>query len=281
MRKRRSTLSQDQISGLNSIDLGSGQLREKTVAVPARRESCEVRWQGLLGRVGFAVLVFILLASQTVFGQQPAPGLSSDGRALYEKNCGNCHGALGHGISGIISIAGPSLQAEHDRQTVLDRVQTGKGIMPSFKRLLSAQQIDAVTDYVTQQLATIPLQGGNLGEGSTLFRIYCAPCHGTAARGGALAYAGTNAPSLVGKSAGIIAGTIRWGPGPMPSFPASAISNQQLDSIVKYVQFIQRPPDPGGTPMKYYGAVAEGLIAWIAVFLLLAAAGWIEKKGKG
>ncbi|MGA9885600.1 MAG: c-type cytochrome [Candidatus Acidiferrales bacterium] len=281
MRKRESTLSWDKISGLCSVDWGSGRSRSESVEVQFRRKSYGMPRQSLPVRLGFIVLVFILFASQSVFGQQPVSGFSSDGRALYQKNCENCHGALGHGISGIISIAGPSLQAEHDRQTVLDRVQTGKGIMPSFKRLLSAQQIDAVTDYVTQQLATIPLQGGNLGEGGTLFRIYCAPCHGTAARGGALAYAGTNAPSLVGKSAGIIAGTIRWGPGPMPSFPVSAISNKQLDSIVKYVQFIQHPPNPGGTPMKYYGSVAEGLVAWIAVFLLLATAGWIEKRGKG
>lgn len=281
MRKRESTLGRDQINRLRSIEWGSGRPRSDSVEVQFRRKSYGMPWQGLPSRLGFLVVIFVLLASQTAFGQQPVPGLSSDGRALYDKNCGNCHGALGQGISGIISIAGPSLQAEHDRQTVLDRVRAGKGIMPSFGRLLSAQQIDDVTDYVTQQLATIPLQGGNLSEGGTLFRIYCAPCHGTAARGGALAYAGTNAPSLVGKSAGIIAGTIRWGPGPMPSFPASAISDKQLDSLVKYVQFIQHPPNPGGTPMKYYGSVAEGLVAWIAVFLLLATAGWIEKRGKG
>jgi ubiquinol-cytochrome c reductase cytochrome c subunit len=188
---------------------------------------------------------------------------------------------LGQGLSGIISIAGPSLEAEHDPQTVATMIRDGKGTMPGFKPLLSPQQIDELADYVTQQLAVIPLQPGDLSDGGRLFRVNCAPCHGTAARGGALAFAGINAPSLVGKSAATIAGAIRWGPGPMPSFPQQVISDRQLDSITAYVRFLQRPPSPGGIPMKYYGSVAEGLIAWIAMCVMVGLTVWIEKRGKG
>ncbi|MHB8755023.1 MAG: c-type cytochrome [Candidatus Acidiferrales bacterium] len=239
-----------------------------------------MRHETIFIRFCSVLLLLLPLAPQAALGQQ-ASGSSPDGGAIFVQKCATCHGSQGEGVSGVISIAGPSLQAEHDRRTVVETVLKGKGIMPSFEPLLSEQQISAVADYVTQKLATIPLEGGNLSEGGTLFRVYCAPCHGTAARGGALAFAGTNAPSLVGKSAGIIAGTIRWGPGPMPAFPASAISDKQLDSIVQYVEFIQHPPNPGGIPMKYYGSVAEGFIAWIVVLLLVFTAGWIEKRGKG
>jgi ubiquinol-cytochrome c reductase cytochrome c subunit len=269
------------LRSIRSLGCPSGWLEPEEAALrfPDRRLS--VSQEAFIARALFGLLAFIFLASQTALGQQPEPGSSPNGSAVYLKRCSTCHGTAGQGISGVISIAGPSLQAEHDRRTVVNMVRSGKGIMPSFKHLLPEEDIDSVADYVTQQLATIPLQGGDLSEGGALFRVYCAPCHGTAARGGAMASAGINAPSLVGKSAATIAGTIRWGPGPMPKFPSSAISDQELDSIVMYVQFMQHPPSPGGTPMRYYGSVAEGFVAWIAVFLLVATAGWIEKRGKG
>jgi ubiquinol-cytochrome c reductase cytochrome c subunit len=206
---------------------------------------------------------------------------SADGAAVYAAHCIKCHGPDGAGVAGVISIAGPSLKAEHDRGAVVDTVLHGKGIMPSFKPVLSPALINAVADYVTTQLATIPLAPGDLGEGGTLFRIDCAPCHGVSARGGAIAFAGTNAPSLVDKSAAMIAGTVRWGPGLMPSFPPAAITDQQLDSIVTYVQFLQHPPSPGGAPMQYFGSVAEGLIGWLGAFIIVAIAMWIERGGKG
>jgi len=46
----------------------------------------------------------------------------------------------------------------------------------------------------------LPLTQGDLGEGGKLFRVYCASCHRTAVRGGALAFTGRNAPALTNKS---------------------------------------------------------------------------------
>jgi ubiquinol-cytochrome c reductase cytochrome c subunit len=153
--------------------------------------------------------------------------------------------------------------------------------MPSFVYVLSVPEMRAVSDYVAQQLAVIPLAGGNLSEGGKLFRVYCATCHRTAVRGGALAFTGLNAPALTDKSAAIIAGTIRWGPGPMPAFPASVLTNKQLNSIVDYVKFVQHPPSPGGSPLNWYGPVAEGFAAWVIVFAIVVMTGWIERGGKG
>ena len=116
--------------------------------------------------------------------------------------------------------------------------------MPSFARVLTVAEMRAVADYVSQQLATIPLQRGNTGEGGELFRTNCAPCHRTAVRGGVLAYAGINPPNLTGLSAPLVAGAIRWGPGPMPKFPASILNNEPLNSFVDFVEFVQHPPVP-------------------------------------
>jgi ubiquinol-cytochrome c reductase cytochrome c subunit len=153
--------------------------------------------------------------------------------------------------------------------------------MPAFSRILTADQIRDVSRYVTSDLAVIPLVHGNIGDGGKLFRTYCAACHRTAVRGGVLAFAGRNAPALTDKSAALIAGAIRWGPGTMPKFPASVLSDEQLASTVDYVRFVQHPPNPGGDPLKQVGPVAEGGLAALAMLLVIAITGWIERGGKG
>jgi len=67
----------------------------------------------------------------------------------------------------------------------------------------------------------------------------------------------------------------------MPSFPPSVISNQQLASIVKYVEFVQHPPSPGGYSLDFRGPVVEGFAGWIAVFVIIGFAVLVEKGGKG
>lgn len=232
-------------------------------------------------RLTLCVLILMLLTSGVAHCQQPESGATPDGAAIFAQHCAVCHGDHGQGISSVISIAGPSLQAEHNHGTVMTAVETGPSHMPSFVRILTVPQIRSVAYYVTQHLAVIPLSGGNVAEGGILFRKNCAECHRTAVRGGALAYAGINAPALVGKSPALVAGAIRWGPGPMPPFPKSVISDEQLASIVKYVSFAQNPPSPGGNPLNFYGPVAEGFVGWVGVLALILFTVWIERGGRG
>jgi ubiquinol-cytochrome c reductase cytochrome c subunit len=207
--------------------------------------------------VGCAAFFAAALMAQSLSAQQSAPtGLP--GQAVFAARCGVCHGDRGQGVSARVTIAGPSLQAEHNVDAVIATVRDGRDVMP-----------------------TIPLTGGNLSEGGILFRTHCAACHRTAVRGGALVLVQTNAPALDTKSAAVIAGAIRSGPGPMPAFPPALISDQQLASIVDYVQFVQHPPNPGGNPLHWYGPVVEGLVACSIVLALAAIAMWIEKGGKG
>lgn len=228
----------------------------------------------------FCALVLYLPGALEVCAQQSPPS-SSHAEQIFEMRCAKCHGEHGQGRSGVISIAGPNIQAEHDKGQVLTAMYTGPSHMPVFSYVLSTKDADSVADYVVQKLAIIPLKKGDLGEGGKLFREHCAVCHRTAVRGGALVFTGVNAPNLVDKSPAIIAGAIRWGPGPMPRFPPSILDDDQVSSIVSYVRYVQHPPTPGGSPMKFIGPVAEGCIAWIIVFLLILATTWIEKGGKG
>ena len=230
-------------------------------------------------QLGFHACLCLCFASEVALPQEP--NKIPDGQAIFLARCAKCHGDKGEGVSAAITIAGPRIQAVHNPGDVIMAMEVGPSHMPSFADLLTMPEMHAVANYVTQHLATIPLSGGELSEGGELFRIHCASCHRTAVRGGALAFAGTNAPALTNKSAALIAGAIRWGPGPMPSFPPSVLNDRQLASIVEYVKFVQHPPNPGGAPIHWYGPVAEGLVAWSVVFGLILLTGWIEKGGKG
>ena len=222
-----------------------------------------------------------LFVTHVAFSQPALTQPFLSGKAIFEQHCAKCHGDRGQGISAVVSIAGPCLQAEHNPGRVMAAVELGPGHMPSFVYSLSLPQIHAVAEYVTQNIAVIPLGNGDIGEGGRLFRQYCASCHRTAVRGGALAFVGTNAPALTDHSAAIIAGAIRWGPGPMPAFPAAAISDKEISSIVDYIGYVQNPASPGGNPLNWYGPVAEGFAAWVGVLLLVFLTIWIERGGKG
>lgn len=244
----------------------------------AEREShLYLRFSFVAVQVCFTVLLTCATAaSQEQHGSQPA-----DGAAIFAQRCSVCHGDRGQGIAAAVTISGPSLKAEHDLGNVMTAVESGPSHMPSFSRVLTGEQIREVSSYVTSDIAVIPLTHGNIGEGGKLFRANCASCHRTSVRGGVLAFAGRNAPDLTKKSAALIAGAIRWGPGTMPSFPSSVLSDEQLASTVDYVRFVQHPPNPGGISMGEIGPVTEGGLGAVAVLLLIGLTGWIERGGKG
>lgn len=237
------------------------------------------------GRV-LAVFLLSLFVSPAAFCRQTTTQQTTTdpierGRVIFSRRCAECHGDHGQGVSAIVSIAGPSLLAEHDPGQVMTAVEVGPEHMPSFAWTMSVEDMRDVSQFVAQRIAVIPLTGGNLSEGGVLFRTYCSTCHRTAVRGGALAFDGVNAPNLAHQSKAIVAGAIRWGPGPMPAFPASVLTDQQVASITDYVSYVQHPPSPGGSPLKWIGPVAEGCVAWIVVFGIVAATMWIERGGRG
>jgi ubiquinol-cytochrome c reductase cytochrome c subunit len=206
---------------------------------------------------------------------------SPNGKAIFVAHCARCHGADGQGISSPISVAGPNIQAVHDPSAPMMAMEVGPGHMPSFAKVLSVPEMRVVAQYVADKLAVIPMEEGDIGQGGELFRQYCAACHRTGGRGGAMVFTGVNAPDLADKSLPIIAGAIRWGPGPMPAFPKSVLDDKQLASIVTYIQFVKSPPNPGGETLHWIGPVAEGFVAWVIMLAIVVLTTWIEKGGKG
>ena len=142
--------------------------------------------------------------------------------------------------------------------------------------LLDDHQIDALTAYIAWlapgPAIPAPHPGrGSLSEGLQLFTRDCAGCHQVAAQGGYVT--GAVAPPLEDATATQIAEAVRIGPYVMPRYSKRDLSDAQLNSIVRYVQYAAKHPNhEGGWGIGYIGPVPEGMVAWFlgAVAVILA-----------
>lgn len=75
---------------------------------------------------------------------------TADGQEVFSENCMSCHGDEGQGASG------PELQGDDfaaDLDKVIDQVKEGGDGMPAFEGDLSDDEIEAVSKYVTDEIA--------------------------------------------------------------------------------------------------------------------------------
>jgi ubiquinol-cytochrome c reductase cytochrome c subunit len=70
-------------------------------------------------------------------------------------------------------------------------------------------------------------------------------------------------PTLARATPTEIAEAVRIGPYVMPRFSRQRLSDAQLDSVIRYVQWAQSPEDPGGWAIGHLGPIPEGLVAWL------------------
>ncbi|MBW3615627.1 MAG: c-type cytochrome [Actinobacteria bacterium] len=206
-----------------------------------------------------------------------------DGRQLYVTGCSSCHGLDGTGTD-----RGPSLERSGaasayyylstGRMPLADEAQPRRK-PPAYSRA----EIDLLVDYVASLGTGPPIphvdpEAGDLAEGGVLFRSNCGPCHTAAGIGGALSY-GQAAPSVTSANALETAAAIRTGPGQMPVFGPETLSDHEVDSIVRYVRFLESPPTPGGAALGGAGPIPEGFVVWIfGVGTLVLAVLWIGKR---
>jgi ubiquinol-cytochrome c reductase cytochrome c subunit len=210
--------------------------------------------------------------------QKTAAPLVREGRVLYEEACSSCHGFEGEGVEG----QGPSLEGAGEaaadfylRTGRMPLDQVGEEPLrgePAYDN----RQIEALVAYVGS-LGTGPAipqvrpGQGSLSEGFRLFAESCAGCHGIGGKGGVAI--GGYAPPLGEATPTEVGEAIRVGPYLMPRFSAAQITDDEVDSIARYVQLIQDPDDAGGFGIGHIGPVPEGLVAWaaaIAALLLIA-----------
>jgi ubiquinol-cytochrome c reductase cytochrome c subunit len=215
------------------------------------------------------------------------------GKTLYEQDCAWCHGPQGQGTS-----YGPTLNGALDGGAYTD-FMLRSGRMPLANPQTEAVagpprytegQIAAIVSYVETFGGTgppVPLPNpaaGSFSQGAELYLDNCAACHSTTGAGGALT-SGQVVPNLYHASPKEVAEAMLVGPGcanrsracgpgegAMPSF---RFTQDEVDSITRYVQYLQRPDDRGGVAILHIGPVAEGAIALIVgLGLLLVVVRW-------
>jgi ubiquinol-cytochrome c reductase cytochrome c subunit len=215
----------------------------------------------------------------------PTQPLAAYGYHLYGEYCLSCHGpnaggrldeppsATGAGpgrAQGQQAGIGPSL---HGVGALAADFYLRTGYMPLRRVglqprrapvLLSEHQIRALVAYIaTFGGPPIPKPKpalGSLSQGQSLFTEHCAGCHQVLAQGGYVT--GAVPPSLVEATPVQVAQAVRIGPYVMPRFSSRAISDRQLDSIVRYVEYTKDPARPGGWGLGFLGPVPEGLVTW-------------------
>lgn len=109
-----------------------------------------IRW-GLVSMVVLAGTTAVSACSDSDAAGGPPTTSAAPGQATYTSICASCHGADGRGGQGP-AIGRGLAAAKYDRAELIRLVTKGKGAMPAFASSLSADEIEAVTNYVRRDL---------------------------------------------------------------------------------------------------------------------------------
>lgn len=244
-----------------------------------------------------ALLPFVLLLiplGACDFGQRDldpyrpplADAGEADGKTLYSRDCAWCHGAGALGTE-----RGPDLVSGTNGPALTDFVLS-TGRMPlddpqerAFHRpaVYEDEEIDAIVEYVRSfspagpEIPEIDEAIGATPEGLELYLENCAACHAPTGVGAAITSGSGReefpssivAPPLDQSTRLEVAEAVRTGPGTMPVFGSGLLSDDELDEIVGYVDYLQDPEDRGGAPVGRIGPVAEGAVGWIVGMVAL------------
>jgi len=158
------------------------------------------------------------------------------------------------------------------------------------KPVFTDQEISQLAAYVATlapgpaipsaaQVTGSNLSDADLAQGGELFRTNCAGCHNFAGKGGALPD-GARAPALTGTTNTHIYEAMLTGPGQMPVFADTTITQADKQKIIAYVDHVRTADSPGGSALGSLGPVTEGLWGWIAgIGSLVLIAVWLAARG--
>jgi cbb3-type cytochrome c oxidase subunit III len=79
---------------------------------------------------------------------KPPAAAATDGKSIFETNCGSCHTMKAAGTTGTIGPNLDTIAPPLSLDVVKHQVENGGGAMPAFKGSLTPEQIDAVSKFV-------------------------------------------------------------------------------------------------------------------------------------
>jgi len=212
---------------------------------------------------------------------QPSPTLAvadDRGETIYRRDCAWCHGSEGGGtargpsvIEGLNGPASIDFYVSTGRMPLNDPSEPAEPSGPSY----TPSEIRDIVRYTTTlgaagpEIPEVHPEEGAIGLGAELYQENCAACHSTTAVGGVLAAESDAlarsriAPGLQEVGSRQITEAMLIGPGTMPVFGAESFDEEDYNSIVAYVEYLQDPDDNGGAPLGHTGPVTEGAVGWI------------------
>ena len=217
--------------------------------------------------------------------------LVTQGEHLYGQYCLACHGANGSGVSRSSTVGAAPLREQATQKVVAPSLRgvgplaadfyltTGYmplqrvGAQPRRTRpLLGEDQIRALTAYVASLGKGPPIPNpkparGDISHGQQLFTEHCSGCHQILGAGGLVT--GAIPPPLADATPTQIAEAVRIGPYVMPRFSEKALSDREVDSIIRYVEYAKAPSDRGGWALGHLGPIPEGLVTWFLAAAVL------------
>ncbi len=223
---------------------------------------------------------------------QPGPHAAVEGDAelgdrLYQRDCGFCHGADGRGTARgqNLTEVGPA-EAHYSITTGRMPIEEPGDERRRREVFYKPDEVDALIAHMRRFLAPEPeipeveVESAKLSEGGEIYLAECAGCHQWSGAGGALL--GREAPGLQEATPTQIAEAVRTGPSSMPAYGEEVMSEEEVNSVVKYVLYLREPQDRGGNGLWHLGPFAEGLIAWVVgIGVLILAVLWIGERGTG
>ena len=207
------------------------------------------------------------------------------GRQLYLVACTTCHGAEGEGVEdrGPTLIGVGAASADFYLSTGRMPLDRPRAQAERKKVAYTPVQIRQLVAFVASlgpgpPIPRVDPAHGDLAQGNRLYANNCAPCHSSAGAGGALGHA-VYAPPLNRSTPLQVAEAVRVGPGAMPVFGTDALDDEQLASVVRYVEYLRHPDDRGGLGLGHLGPIPEGFVAWVVgLGGMLVAVRWIGTK---
>ncbi len=231
---------------------------------------CRVIGSPVLGPCAVLLVALLAWPVSNLATASASPTGQPDTRSVYLRDCASCHGSDGSGTS-----RGPTLKGQGaagvDFMLTTGRmpIATPQTPMQRSAPSYSPDVIRALDEYVAvlqpggPAIPNVDVDSASLTPGGSIYREQCAACHQAAAEGGVLL--GQNSPSLLSSTPVQIAEAIRNGPGTMPVFGSTAIPDQDVAAVAKYVVALQHVDDPGGNPLGHLGPLPEGAVALLAI----------------
>jgi len=212
------------------------------------------------------------------------------GQQLYAEGCASCHGLKAEGTPDSPALTGVGAAGVNFEITT-GRMPIATIANQALRRAHSMYTPDearAIAEWVASlgsgpaipTADQVQWRNADLAMGGEVFRTNCAQCHSFSGQGGALTV-GKQAPNVLQATPTEIYEAMLVGPNNMPMFSDATIPPAEKQAVIKYIEFLKQPTNPGGLDLGRLGPVSEGLFGWFFGFgVLVVVAIWIGVKAK-